>query len=215
MAGSTPALGLYATPSYSSMYVEQEDIEPGPGAYNLPPGIGYQHESTRESQPAMSLTAKHDKSWSKVMISKEHLSVFKARGTPGPGNYKPTVPKSQARVRIGTAKRLELYEGNQMSPGPVYDIRTEPSAPPVNIKFCKATRFASDNDTISNQLGSTAPGMYEVNTVFDGAYLAKSFGASHRAYDKVAFPGSNRINIGRQSPGPGPSIPFSNSGKGV
>ncbi|CAE8602339.1 unnamed protein product, partial [Polarella glacialis] len=76
-----------------------------------------------------------------------------------------------------------------------------------------ANRFDMDSQSLSQALGSTGPGQYEVSTVFDGCRLSKSFGASHRAYDRVRFPGSEKEGAGRTSSGPGSIQPFSNSGK--
>lgn len=211
---STSALALYSCPSYGSLYVEPEDLEPGPGAYDLHGAIGYQHESTKESQPLISLTAKHDRSWAKVLISKDHLNVLKARDTPGPGTYKPPASggvESQARVRFGSSKRKPLCDTNTRAPGPVYDVRTEPDCPPHNIKFSKGNRFGGDSEALTSSLGSTGPGQYENSGIFDGVRLAKSFGASMRAYDKVRFPGSERMMVGRESPGPGALQPYQNT----
>lgn len=206
------SVGLYANPSFSSMYTEPEDLEPGPGSYDVPQSFGYQHLSTHMSQPCSSLTAKHDKSWAKVMISKDHLSVLMGRGTPGPGTYVPELVQSQARVSFGTAKRRGLSNTSFRAPGPVYDLPSNTEAP-KSIKFGKANRFDTDNQNLSKMLGSTGPGQYEVSGSFDGQRLAKSFGASHRAYDRVRFPGSDRVGIGRNSPGPGCLQPFQNNGK--
>jgi len=208
----SPSVGLYAMPSYSSLYVDPEDLEPGPGSYDVPRGFGHQHLSTHMSQPCTSITAKHDKSWAKVMISKDHLSAVMARGTPGPGTYEPDLVHTQARVRFGTAKRRDLTPGTFRAPGPVYDLKESEGAP-KSVRFGKANRFDRDNESLSKLLGSTGPGQYEVSGFTSEQRLSKSFGASHRAYDKVRFPGSDRVGIGRSSPGPGPVQPFQNSGK--
>lgn len=215
---STSALALYAAPSFSSLYVDPEDLEPGPGAYDIPQSVGYQHLSTKESQPLISLTAKHDRSWSKVMITKDHLAVLKARDTPGPGTYKPPgsgAVESQARVRFGSSKRPPLADTHFRAPGPVYEVRTAPEDCPHNIRFSKGNRFERDGEALTNSLGSTGPGQYENGSVFDGVRLAKSFGASMRAYDKVRFPGSERMMIGRESPGPGPLMPYQNTASSI
>mmetsp|Transcript_51601 Transcript_51601/g.167589 ORF Transcript_51601/g.167589 Transcript_51601/m.167589 type:complete len:340 (+) Transcript_51601:193-1212(+) len=206
------SVGLYASPSFSSMYTEPEDLEPGPGSYDVPQSFGYQHLSTHHSQPCVSLTAKHDKSWAKVMITKDHLSSLMARGTPGPGSYVPELVPTQARVRFGTGKRRSLSDSQIRAPGPVYDLPCSVE-PPKSVKFGKANRFDSDNQSLSRLLGSTGPGQYEVSGSFDGQHLSKSFGTSHRAYDHVRFPGSDRVGVGRNSPGPGSLQPFQNSGK--
>jgi len=208
-------MALYAAPSYSSLYVDPEDLEPGPGAYDINQSFGHQHLSTKESQPSVSLTAKHGRSWAKVMISKDHLGVLMARDTPGPGTYKPPgcgQVESQARVRFGSSKRKPLADTHFRAPGPVYDVRTAPEQCPHNIRFTKANRFERDGEALSASLGATGPGQYEETSVFDGVRLAKSFGASNRAYDKVRFPGSEREMIGKESPGPGACQPWQNSG---
>lgn len=211
------SVALYATPSYSSLYVQPEDLEPGPGTYNLQESVGRQQLSTKHSAPLVSLTAKHDKSWAKVLISKDHSNAFKARGTPGPGTYEPELVQSQARVRFGSSRRRSMSDTSFRAPGPVYDIvgSSADGSLRASVKFGKANRFSRDGQSLANQLGSTGPGQYEVSTVFDGVNLAKSFGASHRAYDHVRFPGSERCMIGRASPGPGPSRDFANSGGGT
>lgn len=215
---SSNALALYAAPSLSSLYADPEDLEPGPGTYDLHPSVGYQHLSTKESNASVSLTAKHDRSWAKVMISKDHLNVLKARDTPGPGTYKPPGcggVESQARVRFGSSKRPPLANTHFRAPGPVYEVRTNPDEPPCNIRFSKANRFERDGEALSSSLGSTGPGQYELTGSFDGGRLAKSFGASNRAYDKVRFPGSEREMIGKNSPGPGACQAFQNTGQSV
>lgn len=212
--GASASNALYGQPSFSSLYVEPEDLEPGPGTYDIPTGLGYQHVSTRQSVPSISLTAKHDKSWAKVMITKAHNDAFKCRGTPGPGTYVPNLPENQARIRFGTGKRKPLADANFRAPGPVYEVRGVPDNPPAQVRFGKADRF-SDGASLANQLGSAGPGQYELATVFDGVKHAKSFGASHRAYDHVRFPGSDKEGVGKQSPGPGAMKQFFNDGQHV
>lgn len=210
---ASDAVGLYATPSYGALYVEPEDLEPGPGTYNHPQGLGFQQLSTKLSEPHASLTAKHDKSWEKVMITKDHLSVLIGRGTPGPGSYEPEAVKTQARVRFGTNKRQANHDTDFRAPGPVYEVTGDPENVPHRVKFGKEHRFARDGLSLAKSLGSCGPGQYESATQFDGTNLAKSFGASHRAYDKVRFPGSERMEIGRASTGPGAATPFQNTGR--
>lgn len=213
--GESASAALYGQPSYSALYVEPEDLEPGPGTYDIPPGLGYQHESQKASLPNVSLTAKHDRAWSKVLISKDHCDAFKCRNTPGPGSYKPESLNSQARVRFGTSKRRPLNDTNFRAPGPVYEVRGVSDNPEAQVKFGKADRFSRDGVSLSAQLSSAGPGQYELDTVFDGSRLAKSFGASHRAYDHVRFPGSEREFVGKASPGPGACKPFCNDGSRV
>lgn len=198
---------LYQMPSQSSQYIEVEDLEPGPGTYDVPTSLGHQLLSGKESFRQTSLMAKHDKSWAKVMISKDHLSSLKARDTPGPGTYQPQLLNSHARVRFGSGKRPSFHDNTFRSPGAVYDVCGDPENTKANIRFGKAQRFHQES-----ALADTGPGQYENKTVFDGANLAKSFGASHRAYDRVRFPGSERMNIGMASPGPGTAKPFNNDG---
>jgi len=209
---SSASVGLYASPSFSQMYTEPEDLEPGPGAYEVPNAFGHQHLSHHHSQPSSSLTAKHDKSWAKVMISKDHLSSLQARDTPGPGTYEPALVPTQARVRFGVGRRRALSDSSFRAPGPVYEVKGSEGARKT-VKFGKANRFDTDNGSLSKLLGSTGPGQYEVTGFSTEQRLSKSFGASHRAYDRVRFPGSERMEIGRASPGPGSLQPFQNSGK--
>lgn len=109
--GASASVALYATPSYSSLYVEPEDLEPGPGTYDIPVCLGTQTLSTKDSAPHVSITAKHDKSWAKVLISKDHSDAFKCRDTPGPGTYIPGEPNpTQQRVRFGTGQRKPLND---------------------------------------------------------------------------------------------------------
>lgn len=209
--GNSGSVALYSQPSFASLYVEPEDLEPGPGTYDIAACLGQQVLSTKTSLAAVSLTAKHDKSWARVLISKDHSDAFKARDTPGPGTYMPGDPNpTQARVRFGTSKRKPLGDTNFKAPGPVYEVRGCPDMPRAQVKFSKATRFSRDGESLANQLSSAGPGQYELPTVFDGVNQAKSFGASHRAYDNVRFPGSEKIFFGRNSPGPGSLQPMIN-----
>eukprot|EP00931_Biecheleriopsis_adriatica_P063662 TRINITY_DN38596_c0_g1_i1.p1 TRINITY_DN38596_c0_g1~~TRINITY_DN38596_c0_g1_i1.p1 ORF type:complete len:326 (+),score=37.71 TRINITY_DN38596_c0_g1_i1:38-979(+) len=214
LLGST-GVALYATPSYSSLYAEPEDLEPGPGTYDIPNAFGYQQLSNYESGRSSSLTAKHDKSWAKIMITKDHLGAIMGRGTPGPGSYQPRMVQSQRRVRIGNTARGNMYDTSFRAPGPVYDVCGAPDNPPHHIRFSKAHRFDADNTSLANAIGSTGPGMYEVSSFIDEQKHSKSFGAGHRAYDRVRFPGSEKEGKGKTSPGPGALQPFQNTGKAV
>jgi len=207
--GQSASVALYAVPSYSSLYPDPQDLEPGPGTYDIPGGCGQQYESTKATLPLISLTAKHDRSWARVLITKDHNEIYKARDTPGPGTYKAQMVATQARVRIGTGKRKPLNDTNFRAPGPVYEVRTSPDEPPSQVRFGKADRF-SGGGSLSAALASAGPGQYEVSTVFDGVNQAKSFGASHRAYDSVRFPGGDKQFLCTASPGPGASRPFQN-----
>lgn len=210
---SQTSMRMYSVPSYSSLYADAEDLEPGPGSYDMPPGFGVQHESTKDTIPSMSLTAKHSKAWSKVLITKDHLCELMARDTPGPGTYQPEVLNSQANVRFGTSKRKPISDTAERAPGPEYHVRTAPTDINHQIKFSKASRFDRDPDAMSGSLGQTGPGKYQHSTQFDGVRLAKSFGISHRAYDKVRYPGAERQWVGTLSPGPGSYKPFILDGK--
>lgn len=217
--GSVAAPALYATPSYASLYGDVEDLEPGPGSYDMPSGLGLQHESMKDTIPQISLTAKHSKAWSKAWISKDHLQELLARDTPGPGTYMPEILQTQAGVRFGTSKRRGLNEGAggkvEASPGPaLYDIRGDIRTDCGRTRrFGRAGRWAQDAIEAAGMQQDTGPGQYESGTAFDGVRLSKSFGVSHRAYDKVRFPGADRLNYGRLSPGPGPFKEYEISGK--
>lgn len=203
---------LYSTPSYSALQADAEDLEPGPGSYDLPPGIGPQSESTKESGIARSLTAKHTKSWMKTFITKDHLCELLGRDTPGPGSYQPQVIGTQARVKFGNSKRRPLNDTAERAPGPEYQVRTSPTDVRHETKFSKGSRWDS-RDALGSSMGSTGPGQYEASTSFDGVRLAKSFGCSHRAYDKVRIIGGERENVGRTSPGPGGYQPWKPDGR--
>eukprot|EP00392_Amoebophrya_sp_AT5.2_P006663 g6675.t1 len=154
-------------------------------------------QSKDETFPSVSILAKHASSWSKVYISKGH--AIKARDTPGPGSYMPALQPSESSVRFGTAVRKEIsYE--TPSPGPVYDIRR--SASDSNFG---AGKFSLDDRWRGHtEFGATGPGQYNQEATFDGTKgMRKSFAVGHRAYDRVRFPGCDRVNLGRQSPGPG------------
>jgi len=188
---------LYGSPSFASIFSEPVDFEPGPGQYDVPGSIGTQAQSKDETFPSVSILAKHASSWSKVYISKGH--AIKARDTPGPGSYMPALQPSESSVRFGTAVRKEIsYE--TPSPGPVYDIRR--SASDSNFG---AGKFSLDDRWRGHtEFGATGPGQYNQEATFDGTKgMRKSFAVGHRAYDRVRFPGCDRVNLGRQSPGPG------------
>jgi hypothetical protein len=165
------------------------------------------------------MTAKHEKSWEKVMITKDHLSAQLARGTPGPGSYHALQLASQARVRFGTSKRRGLSDNGFKAPGPVYDVLEEAGdQQKVNVRIGREGRFKTFDE------GVPGPGNYprkedgsspcDATTGFNGGKLSKSFGASHRSYDKVFFPGCEREKRCRMSPGPGTLKPFDNAGFG-
>lgn len=187
---------LYATPSYCSLFAEPEDPEPGPGAYEVLSSIGRQPESTKASGPQSSLTAKHSKAWSKVLISKHHNQELLCRDSPAAGTYDPVAIKTQAAVKFGTGKRTPVGDFKERSPGPVYDLRGRPDVD-FNVKFGQDDRFKADGEP------TLGPGTYEALTSFDGTRLAKTFGVSYKSYAKVRTPGFERELYGRESPGPG------------
>ncbi|CAD7943628.1 unnamed protein product [Amoebophrya sp. A25] len=188
---------LYGAPSYASIFSEPVDFEPGPGQYDMPSALGQQVLSRTDTLPSISILAKHSSSWSKVYISKYH--AIKARDTPGPGSYTPGLLNAEGSVRFGTAVRKEVAYDTE-SPGPVYDIRK--SASDSNFG---AGKFGQDDRWRGLlEFGGTGPGQYNAETSFDGTTgLQKSFAVGHRAYDRVRFPGCDRVNLGRASPGPG------------
>ncbi|CAD7962933.1 unnamed protein product [Amoebophrya sp. A120] len=188
---------LYGAPSYASIFSEPVDFEPGPGQYDVPGSIGQQAQSKDETFPSVSILAKHASSWSKVYISKQH--AIKARDTPGPGSYLPQIQPSESSVRFGTAVRKEISYATP-SPGPVYDIRRSAS----DSNFGAGKFNMDDRWRGHTEFGATGPGQYNLEASFDGTKgLSKTFATGHRAYDKVRFPGCDRVNLGRTSPGPG------------
>ena len=89
-------------------------------------------------------------------------------------------------MRFGTSTRKPLCDTHFRAPGPVYEVRGSPDNPPAHIRFSKANRFAFDDRSLSESLGSTGPGQYEVKGTVDASGRhGRSFGASHRAYDRV------------------------------
>jgi len=188
---------LYATPSFCSLYADSDDPEPGPGAYEILSSLGAQPESTKQTAISTSLTAKHGKAWSKVLITKYHNCEKLCRESPGAGTYQPKLLKSQAGVKMSSGMRSNIAAGaGDRSPGPVYDVRTRPEAR-TNVKFGQDDRFRQEGEP------TPGPGQYEALTAFDGNRLAKSFGTSFVAYRKVKTPGIERELRGRTSPGPG------------
>merc|ERR1719453_1800909 len=131
---------LYATPSYCSLFAEPEDPEPGPGAYEVLSSIGRQPQSTKDSGPQSSLTAKHSKAWSKVLISKHHNQELLCRDSPAAGTYDPELVKTQASVKFGTGKRDPVGDLKARSPGPIYDLRGRPEVS-HDVKFGQDDRF--------------------------------------------------------------------------
>lgn len=198
---------LYGSKSYSALFSDPECYDPGPGQYELPGGFGYQMESHKESMNSKTIAPKNSDGWSKVLISKDHMAELLARGTPGPGSYTPSHVTSQASVRFGTSQRPNP-NGPGESPGPVYDVRGGPQEFSQNVKFGRDERF-----DMAPSEGEVGPGQYTAHTQFDGNKMAKSFGISHRAYDKVKMPGSERQFRGRTSPGPGNFQPFVAGGR--
>jgi len=196
---------LYGSKSYSSLFTEPENKDPAPGQYELPTGFGYQMESHKETFTSKSIAPKSD-GWAKVLITKDHMAELLSRGTPGPGSYTPGYVESQASVRFGTSLRPNPNAPDS-SPGPVYDVRGCAEDAVQNVKFGRDGRF----DALPEE--EVGPGKYPMHTQFDGAKKAKSFGISHRAYDKVKMPGSERQYRGRTSPGPGNFQHFVSGGR--
>jgi hypothetical protein len=198
LAFSTGQLpSLYSPPSYTSLWADPDDPEPGPGAYEVLSSFGNQPESTKLTGFSSSLTAKHSKAWAKVLISKHHNSELLCRESPGAGTYQPKLLKSNASVKFGGGQRSNIA-GNVggRSPGPVYEVRSKPEAN-TNTKFGQDDRFGNDRPP------TLGPGQYEALTQFDGSRLAKSFGCSFEAYRKVKTEGIERELRGRTSTGPG------------
>merc|ERR1719473_1088637 len=111
--GSTKSL-----PSFASLTEDFTDPEPGPGSYDIPSGCGQQALSTRESPPQRSITAKHSKSWEKVLISKHHSNSFLCREGPGCA-YDPRLLPSFAlrgNVKFGRGLRQALSAKGGDSP---------------------------------------------------------------------------------------------------
>jgi hypothetical protein len=197
MASTGELPSLYSPPSYTSLWADTDDPEPGPGAYEVLSSFGLQPESTKRTGSSTSLTAKHGKSWAKVLISKHHNQELLCRESPGAGTYQPKMLKSQASVKFGGGQRSNI-NGNtaDRSPGPVYEVRSKPDSK-TNTKFPQDDRFPTDREP------TLGPGQYEALTQFDGTRLAKSFGCSFEAYRKVKTEGIERELRGRTSTGPG------------
>jgi hypothetical protein len=86
------------------------DNTPGPGTYDIP-GLA--------------------DSGLKLSLSGRRGELLKVNGAPGPGAYDPTfshIDNHRAMASIGSSHRTDLTRGF-MSPGPKYDVRTQPKPP--------------------------------------------------------------------------------------
>ncbi|CAD7935404.1 unnamed protein product [Amoebophrya sp. A25] len=203
---------LYSTASFSRTYGLGVSEDPGPGAYDSSlPSIGPQWRSDKPSAPKLSILPKHEKSWSKVFISREASKASgRARETPGPGTYDmpvEAIPETTG-VRFSQAMRPDPDIPNP-SPGPIYDVRMtadKNTAPPIG----RADRWevgAIDKSYLG-------PGEYKVPDSFAVQQrLAKSFSEGREAWEKVLFPGGEKQFLGRASQSLGKLRKFETSAK--
>lgn len=196
---------LYGTPSVFNL--QREDVgdvdEPGPGQYFGPESAGFhalgqQRFSRNRSEPSVSIARTGWKDWSKVYITKGHVSNSYGVGTPGVGTYRKEPGQlselnttSGRKVGNGLRPGLEASLGVDPygSPGPTYDIRTrhhrimQTTGASESIRFGKADRWA---DTAPGARLNVGPGQYnrKDNGIRLDAAIGRSFGVGWRAYQK-------------------------------
>ncbi|KAF4707907.1 hypothetical protein FOZ62_025647 [Perkinsus olseni] len=192
----------------------EPDDEPGPGEYGPLPGsgVGQQQLSQHANPPTARVFGRNTRSWSQMWISKHHLGELVGKDTPGAGTYEPSTTSESVNgkknsVRFGGARRrTELGYPND-SPGPAYDVRGCIAAEVCNTGSAlrRAERYVLDELERAMRANNVGPGDYDILT--PGSKLdesfGRSFGVSHRAYDKTCSPGFEKELIGRTSPGPG------------
>ncbi|KAF4663995.1 hypothetical protein FOL46_004465 [Perkinsus olseni] len=192
----------------------EPDDEPGPGEYGPLPGsgVGQQQLSQHANPPTARVFGRNTRSWSQMWISKHHLGELVGKDTPGAGTYEPSTTSESVNgkknsVRFGGARRrTELGYPND-SPGPAYDVRGCIAAKVCNTGSAlrRAERYVLDELERAMRANNVGPGDYDILT--PGSKLdesfGRSFGVSHRAYDKTCSPGFEKELIGRTSPGPG------------
>lgn len=182
---------------------DEPDTDPGPGSYECFSSFGKQGPSGQPTAPCYSFLPKHEKSWSKVFITKGHQGVTCGKDTPG-AIYKPKMTSSEASVNFPKGARKSPANITS-GPGRWYDVRDTPNKPAQakghKTDFGTSARFVIPGQ---NAKPNIAPGQYEIKGALDMGLKAKSFGTSFRAYDKVLLNSDQHlVNLGRASPGPG------------
>ncbi|CAD7924687.1 unnamed protein product [Amoebophrya sp. A120] len=205
---------LYSTASFSQTYSMEADDDPGPGTYDVTDAsaaLGPQFSSMKHTAPRVPILEKHESSWAKVFISRAASDAAgRAKETPGPGTYAVQVESIPATtgVRFGHAARPEPGYTSD-GPGPIYDVRGNPREQGVSA-FSASDRWASGPSDRS-YLG---PGEYGAGESFTGRMRkAKSFAEGRDKWEKVVFPGCEKVFLGRASLGPGKCHAFQTGGK--
>lgn len=200
---------LYSQSSYSSLYdhdhkfgqtnrfIDLNEV-PGPNHYRCQEAMGQQIKSSCETAPSICIPSKNSESWSKVFVSKEQSEASgRSRYTPGPGTYESpdgisVSLKTKLGISFGTSERPKPGFTTP-SPGPIYDVRHNFDVPTTG--FSKGDRFASSGHSgdSTGPFGSSAP----LPGALDPNRLAKSFAAGRDAWEKVVFPGCEKVFRGR------------------
>jgi hypothetical protein len=168
--------------------------------------MGVQFASNYATTPQWSLTAKHDKSWNKVLITPEHNKVNFGKQSPGAIYHpKEEFAAHPAKSVWGTDKKLKPTQGNGLTQGPdaFYEVRQKDYFSPPQGKNLKTSYGTSERFPDVRDPG-IGPGQYQHKSSLEAGRKAKSFGTSVRAYDRVWYQDSTENFRGRCSPGPGP-----------
>ncbi|KAF4651661.1 hypothetical protein FOL47_000257, partial [Perkinsus chesapeaki] len=133
--------------------------------------------------------------------------TIRRKGTYDPSTTSESVYGKKNSVRFGGARRRTDLGYPNDSPGPAYDVRGSIARVTCSAGSAlrKAERYVLDELERAMRANNVGPGDYDVLTPgskLDGTY-GRSFGISHRAYDKTCSPGFEKELIGRTSPGPG------------
>ncbi|CEL93090.1 unnamed protein product [Vitrella brassicaformis CCMP3155] len=169
----------HARTSYHTLFtsLEEEDLDPGT-AYD------------DKLQDDLCL-CRNINSWSRVIITRNHLSDLRCRDTPG----------------AGKARRPPLSMPTD-GPSKMYNVSAAALKFPcwTTCRFGAEKRFESLARERQAKSGNVGPGHYDISKSSFEDRLAKSFGVGRQAYEKVVTPGMDKAFKGSFGAGPGPPI---------
>ena len=203
--------GLYGKPSVFRRIEKRmvSDEVPGPGYYPLRTNsFGRQLTSRYKSEPSAVILGKP--SGGNASVSARTPQRISSRSFHSQ-TVRSHLSKASSCVRAGCKFPQSLRPdirhqlGVELSsPGPAYDVRelnrfTGRALDGPNIGFTRDRRFHTQPGI------SIGPGHYKADfSCMDRLRFSHfTFGASHRAFDKVRRPGSEHDRLGRESSGPG------------